>query len=76
MNKTKPSYAELQQLPYIRVQDCPTVTGLSQGFVRDLIRNGTLPVVKHGRCIFVNKQLLLDTVAGTLKPQIQVHQGE
>ena len=76
MNKTKPSYAELQQLPYIRVQDCPTVTGLSQGFVRDLIRNGTLPVAKHGRCIFVNKQLLLDTVAGTLRQQMAMNQEE
>lgn len=76
MNKTKRSYAELQQLPYIRVQDCPTVTGLSQGFVRELIRSGTLPVAKRGRCIFVNKQLLLDTVAGILKPQTQAHQGE
>ena len=77
MNKQKVSFAELQQLPFIRVQDCPTVTGLSQGFVRDLIRTGALPVARHGRCIFVNKQLLLDTVNNMLQRQAeQDHGGE
>ena len=62
MNKQTVSRDELMQLPYIRIKDCPTVTGLSQGYVRGLVNNGILPVVRNGRCIFVNRQLLLDTV--------------
>lgn len=69
MNKQKLTHDELQGLPYIRVQDVPTTTGLSQGFVRGLIRTGVLPVVRNGRCIFVNKQLLLDTVDNMLRQQ-------
>ena len=69
MNKQRLSRDELQNLPYIRVQDVPTTTGLSQGFVRGLIRTGVLPVVRNGRCIFVNKQLLLDTVDNMLRQQ-------
>lgn len=69
MNKQRLSRDELQNLPYIRIQDVPTTTGLSQGFVRGLIRSGVLPVVRNGRCIFVNKQLLLDTVDNMLRQQ-------
>ena len=70
MNKQKVSFEVLQQLPYLRVQDVSTVTELSQGFVRGLIREGALPVVRHGRCIFVNKQILLDTVEKSLHRQV------
>lgn len=70
MNKKEVSQAELRQLPYLKVPDVPTVTGLSQGFVRGLIRDGILPVVRQGRCIYVNKQLLLDTVDGMLRQQV------
>ena len=77
MNKQKVSFEQLQQLPYLRVQEVPTVTGLSQGFVRALIREGTLPVVRNGRCIFVNKQLLMDTVEKSLRQQMdRNHSGE
>lgn len=76
MNKQKPSFDELKQLPYLRVQDCPTVTGLSQGFVRGLIRDGILPVARHGRCIYVDKQLLLDTVASQLRKQMNTKPEE
>ena len=71
MNKQKVSSDDLRKLPYLRVQDVPTVTGLSQGFVRGLIRDGILPVVRNGRCIFVNKQLLLDTVEQSLRQQME-----
>lgn len=70
MNKTQVSPEELRQLPYLRVQDIPAVVGVSQGFVRGLIREGILPVVKHGRCIFVSKQLLLDTLDNSLRQQM------
>lgn len=70
MNKTTPSHEALQQLPYIKIKDCPAVTGLSQGFVRELIRTGVLPVLRHGRCIYVNKQLLLDTLDNNLRQQM------
>lgn len=69
MNKQRVSFDVLQQLPYLKVQDCPTVTGLSQGFVRGLIRDGLLPVARQGRCIYVNKQILLDTVDSMLRQQ-------
>ena len=64
MNKTTPNRTELMQLPYLKVADIPTVIGVSQGCVRDLIRKGELPVVQRGRCIFVNKQTLLATLDG------------
>lgn len=76
MNKKEVSPAELQLLPYLKVQDVPTVTGLSQGFVRGLIRDGILPVVRNGRCIFVNKQLLLDTVDGMLRHQMAAQKND
>ena len=76
MNKYTPSHEDLQRLPYIRVQDCPAVTGLSQGFVREMIRTGVLPVIRHGRCIFVNKQLLLDTLDNNLRQQMKVRTEE
>lgn len=66
MNKQKLTQDELKNLPYLKIQDCPTVTGVSQGLVRELIRSGRLPVVRHGRCIFVNKQLLLDVLDAEL----------
>ena len=69
MNKQKVSADDLRQLPYLRIQDIPTVTGLSQGFVRRLINDGVLPVARNGRCIFVNKQLLLETVDKSLRRQ-------
>ena len=62
MNKTTPNRCDLMQLPYLKVADIPTVIGVSQGCVRDLIRKGELPVVQRGRCIFVNKQTLLNTL--------------
>lgn len=66
MNKTTPNRNDLMQLPYLKIADIPTVTGVSQGLVRELIRSGRLPVIRHGRCIFVNKQLLLDVLAAEL----------
>ena len=67
MNKQSISPDQLRQLPYLKIKDVPTVTGLSQGFVRGLIKSGALPVARNGRCVFVNKQLLLDTVEKQLK---------
>lgn len=75
MNKRQVSREELHQLPYLRVQDCPTVTGLSQGFVRSLIKDGLLPVARNGRCIYVNKQMLLDTVNNMLQQQMDQNTG-
>lgn len=75
MNKQQVSLNELKELPFIKIKDCPTVTGLSQGFVRGLISEGILPVVRNGRCIFVNKQLLLDTVNGMLRQQMDQKAG-
>lgn len=71
MNKQSISPDELRQLPYLRIQDIPAVTGLSQGFVRGLIKSGTLPVARNGRCVFVNKQLLLDIVESRLRQQME-----
>ena len=62
MNKTTLNRDTLMQLPYLKGADIPTVIGVSQGCVRDLIRKGELPVVQKGRCIFVNKQTLLNTL--------------
>lgn len=76
MNKQRISADDLRQLPYLKIQDIPTVTGLSQGFVRGLIRDGILPVVRNGRCVFVNKQLLLDTVEYSLRQQMQITDRE
>lgn len=76
MNKQKFSPDELRKLPYLKIQDIPAVTGLSQGFVRGLIKSGTLPVVRNGRCVFVNKQLLLDTVENSLRQQMQITSRE
>lgn len=76
MNKQKVSSEDLRQLPYLKIQDIPTVTGLSQGFVRGLIRDGVLPVARNGRCVFVNKQILLDTVESSLRQQMNTSRGE
>lgn len=70
MNKQKSSIEDLRQLPFLKVQDIPAVTGLSQGFVRGLIRDGVLPVVRNGRCIFVSKKVLLDTVDQMLQQNV------
>lgn len=75
MNKQQVSLNELKELPFIKVKDCPTVTGLSQGFVRGLISEGILPVVRNGRCIYVNKQMLLDTVNNMLQQQMDNQSG-
>ena len=72
MNKQRVSPDELRKIPFLRVPDCSTVSGLSQGYIRGLIRDGILPVVKHGRCIMVDQQLLLDTV----RQQMQSNGGE
>ena len=71
MNKQKVSFDDLCRLPYLKIQDIPAVTGLSQGFVRGLIRDGILPVARNGRCVFVNKQILLDTVDSMLRQEIR-----
>ncbi len=62
MNKQQLTQDELRQLPYLKVQHCPVVVGVSQGLVRELINSGKLPVVRRGRCIFVKKQLLMDVL--------------
>ena len=76
MNKKHTPIDDLKSLPYLKVKDCPIVTGLSQGYVRELISSGLLPVARHGRCIYVNKQMLLDTVEHELRQQMKTGSTE
>lgn len=71
MNKQKVPFNVLQQLPYLNVPDFSTVTGLSQWFTRKAIQDGTIPVIRQGRCVLINKQLALDLLEDKLRQQMK-----
>ncbi|MCD7838773.1 MAG: helix-turn-helix domain-containing protein [Clostridiales bacterium] len=59
MNKDKNKTKNLS-VPFLRIQDAATVTGLSQYYLRRGAQNGTIPHIRSGRTIFINVPALLE----------------
>ena len=47
-------------LPFLTIRKCVPITGLSERYLRELLRNGELPHIKTGNRVLVNVRKLLD----------------
>ena len=54
--KTKP----VIELPFLTIRECVPVTGLSERYLRDLLRSGELPHACSGNRVLVNVRKLLE----------------
>ena len=55
-NTTKP----VIELPFLSIRKCVPITGLSERYLRGLLRTGELPHIKTGNRVLVNVRKLLD----------------
>ena len=58
-------HMEFHTTPFLKVKDAATATGLSQKFLRDGCRAGTIPYIKSGRVIYINVAALLRDLGAT-----------
>ena len=50
------------ELPFLTIRECVPVTGLSERYLRELLRSGELPHVRSGNRVLVNVRMLLKTM--------------
>lgn len=48
------------ETPFMKIRDAATVTGLSQFFLRNGCKDGSVPHVKSGNSYYINVPALLD----------------
>ncbi|MCD8161447.1 MAG: hypothetical protein LUE61_09860 [Clostridiales bacterium] len=53
-NSDKLTFGELRELPFLKTNDYAKTRGLSIGYVRGLVDAGTLPMLKSGRCAYID----------------------
>lgn len=49
----------MNQQPFVSIKDAATISGLSQNYLRQGVKAGTVPAVFCGRFIKINMPLLL-----------------
>lgn len=52
--------ANTKTTPFLTIKDACTVTGLSQHFLRQGVRDGSIPHIKSGTVYYINLPALLE----------------
>lgn len=48
------------ELPFLSIRKCVPITGLSERYLRELLRSGELPHIRTGNRVLVNVRQLLE----------------
>lgn len=63
MNKSKTGKKNaIPDTPFMSVKDACRVTGLSQWYLRNGCKDGSVPHVRSGRCLYINVPALLQVL--------------
>lgn len=61
----------VQKTPFVKIREAATITGLSQYYLRNGCKDGTVPHIKSGTTYFINIPALLERL-GVIQEVIKV----